>query len=69
MSQVTKEIAKNNAFGKGGAGGNLPDRGTSTGLNGDTYGASLNGDATNSLGSLSGTGSAPADETCPGNEC
>lgn len=69
MSQVTKEIAKNNAVGKGGAGGNLKDAGTGTGLNGDTYGASLGVDATNSLGSLGGTGSARPDETCPGNEC
>ena len=69
MSKATNELAKANAVGKGGEGGNLPDRGTSTGLNGDTYGASLGVDATNSLGRLTGTGSAPADETCPGNEC
>jgi hypothetical protein len=29
----------------------MPDRGTGTGMNGDTYGASLNTDATNSQGS------------------
>ena len=67
MSEVTKEIARNNAVGKGGAGSNLPDRGTGTGMNGDTYGANLNGDATNSLGSFKGN-SDQAAETCPG-EC
>lgn len=29
----------------------MPDRGTKTGMNGDTYGASLDVDATNSMGS------------------
>ena len=69
MSKVIKEIAQANALGKGGAGGNLKDAGTGTGLNGDTYGASIGVDATNSLGRLGGTGSAAPDETCPGNEC
>lgn len=32
----------------------MPDRGTSTGLNGDVYGASLDQSATNSLGSIRG---------------
>ena len=68
MSKVTKEIAQNNAVGKGGAGGNLKDVGTGTGLNGDTYGANISVDATNSLGALNGTGSAKPEETCPG-EC
>ena len=68
MSKVTKEIAQNNAVGKGGAGGNLTAVGTGTGLNEDTSGANISGDATNSLGSLKGTGSAKPDETCPG-EC
>lgn len=35
----------------------MPDRGTSTGLNGDTYGADISGDATNSMGGMSDTGS------------
>ena len=66
--KYTKEIAKNNAVGKGGAGGNLKDAGTGTGLNGDTYGANISPDATNTIGPLNGAGSAKPDETCPG-EC
>lgn len=31
----------------------MPDKGTSTGLNGDTYGANLAVDATNSMGQIS----------------
>ena len=34
--------------------GEMPDRGTGTGLNGDTYGASLDQNATNSRGGLGG---------------
>lgn len=68
MSKVTKEIAQNNAVGKGGPASTLKDVGTGTGLNGDTYGANISGDATNSLGPLKGAGSAKPDETCPG-EC
>lgn len=30
----------------------MPDRGTSTGMNGDTYGADLSVDATNRIGSV-----------------
>lgn len=67
MSQVTKEITQANAVGKGGAGGNLKDAGTGTGLNGDTYGANISPDATNSLGSFKAN-SDEAYETCPG-EC
>ena len=33
----------------------MPNRGTRTGLNGDTYGADLSVDATNSLGSIKST--------------
>lgn len=33
----------------------MPDRGTKTGMNGDTYGASLDPDATNSMGGISGS--------------
>lgn len=32
----------------------MPNRGTKTGMNGDTYGADLSGDATNRIGSLKG---------------
>lgn len=67
-----------NATGNGTGGISLPDRGTSTGLNGDTYGADLSADATNSLGKMGqDTGSHEAfqvhresDEmTCAGGEC
>lgn len=40
---------------------NLPDKGAKTGLNGDTYGASLDKDATNSM-SMDRQGSDPAGE-------
>jgi hypothetical protein len=43
----------------------VPDRGTSTGMTGiktDTGGYSIDVDATNSLGKMSGTGSDPMDE-------
>lgn len=40
----------------------MPDRGTTTGLNGDTYGADLSQDATNRQGSVS-TKSDPWDQT------
>ena len=43
--------------------------GTSTGTTGDTYGADISVDATNRLGSLTGTESNRADETCPGENC
>lgn len=33
----------------------VPDRGTSTGMNGDSYDADLNIDATNRTGKISGT--------------
>lgn len=45
--------------------GALPDKGSGTGLNGDTYGASLDKDATNRMGSLTGTDSDPADQCMP----
>ena len=66
---TTSELAALNATGKGGADFSLPNRGTSTGLNGDTYGADLSVDATNGMGSLKDTGSNPAEETCPGESC
>lgn len=66
---TTSELAKLNAVGKGGADINLPDRGTSTGLQGDTYGADISINATNREGGISGsTKSAEAFERCPG-EC
>lgn len=60
-----------NAVGAGGTKNDMPDRGTSTGLNGDTYGADISGNATNTLATIAsdgGTGSDMAAETCPG-EC
>ena len=43
----------------------IPNRGTGTGMNGDTYGADLSGDATNSMGNISGsTKSQPALDNC-----
>lgn len=48
--------------------GAMPDRGTSTGMTGimtETDGRSLDPDATNSLGRLTGTGSDPAAECYP----
>jgi hypothetical protein len=45
--------------------GPLPDKGVGTGMNGDTYGASLGEDATNRMGPLSGTDSDPADQCLP----
>lgn len=62
---TTSELAALNKTGKGGADLSLPDRGTSTGLNGSTYGAGLGVDDTNPLGSISSkTGSDVAFETC-----
>lgn len=66
---TTSELAALNAVGKGGADLSLPNRGTSTGVNGDTFGADISADATNRLGSLAGTESNRADETCPGENC
>lgn len=41
----------------------MPDRGTSSGMNGDSYGADLSQGATNSMGSIKGsTKSDPMDE-------
>lgn len=41
----------------------MPNRGTKTGMNGDTYGADLSGDATNAQGSIkSSTKSHPAEQ-------
>lgn len=69
MSTIS-ELAALNAVGKGGADLSLPNRGTGTGLNDDTYGADTSVDATNRLGSIkSSTGSDPADEECPGEDC
>lgn len=66
MSKVTAEIGKLNAVGKGAGDLSLPDRGTGTGLNGDTYGADLSVDATNAMGGMGkDTGSHPAFEECP----
>ena len=62
---TTSELAKLNATGKGGADISMPDRGTSTGMNGDTYGADLSGDATNRIVGISGkTKSHGAMENC-----
>lgn len=69
MSTIS-ELAALNAVGKGGADLSLPNRGTGTGLNGDTYGADTSVDATNKLGSMkSGTGSDAPFEECPGGDC
>lgn len=44
----------------------MPNRGTKTGMNGDTYGADLSGDATNRIGSIkSNTKSDHADCVMP----
>ena len=66
---TTSELAALNATGKGVQDISLPNRGTSTGTNGDTYGADISVDATNRLGSLAGTESNRADETCPEENC
>lgn len=39
----------------------MPDKGTSTGMNGDSYGAALGQDATNRMGAINGK-SDPMDE-------
>lgn len=57
---TTSELAALNKTGKGGADLSLPDRGTSTGLNGDTYGAGLGVDDTNSLGGIGGNAKSDA---------
>lgn len=45
----------------------MKDRGTKTGFTGDTYGADVSTDATNSMGKIkSSTKSDPADESMPG---
>jgi hypothetical protein len=67
MSQYTKDLATANAVGKGGSAPSIPDRGTRTGLNGDTYGANISPDATNPLGTFDANSQAKF-ETCPG-EC
>lgn len=43
----------------------MPDKGTGTGFNGDTYGADVSGDATNTQGKVQGTKSDPVDMTMP----
>ena len=44
----------------------MPDRGTGTGTNGDTYGADIGPDATNGMGSIKGsTGSDAAGQRVP----
>jgi len=65
---ATSEIRKLNSVGKGGADISMPDRGTSTGLNGDTYGADLSGDATNRQGGLGSKTKSDAmdNDCCPG---
>lgn len=65
---TTSELAKLNATGKGVADISLPDRGTGTGMNGDTYGADLSSDATNRISGIgSKTMSHDAmDNRCPG---
>lgn len=40
----------------------MPDRGTSTGSSGDTYGADTNQDATNSTGKIGGASKSDASE-------
>lgn len=69
MSQYTKDLAVLNATGNGAQPISLANRGTSTGMNGDTYGADTSGDATNSLGRLGDTTSDMAEENCPGADC
>lgn len=50
-----------------GDGKGLPDKGTATGLNGDSYDADLSGDATNRKGRISGsTQSDAAFDNLPG---
>lgn len=66
---TTSELAALNATGKGGADISLPNRGTSTGVNGDTYGADISVDATNKLGRVSDTKSDSTFEACPGEDC
>lgn len=44
----------------------MPNRGSKTGFNGDTYGADVSPDATNRMGSIkSATKSDPCEQTCP----
>lgn len=62
---TASELAKLNRTGNGVQPGAMPDRGTSTGLNGDTYGADLSVDATNSQGGMGNAAkSEPAFENC-----
>jgi hypothetical protein len=42
----------------------MPDRGTSTGMNGDTYGASLDQGATNNRGAIAGHTKSDAWDKC-----
>lgn len=42
----------------------MPDRGTGTGFNGDSYDADTSQEATNGMGKISGTKSNPADQCC-----
>ncbi len=67
MSYIS-ELAALNKTGNMEQPGSMPNRGTSTGLNGDTYGADISVDATNSLGKMKGaTGSNGAmEDCCPG---
>ena len=69
MSQTTKDIAALNKTGNMEQPGAFPDKGVSTGMAGfDSMGMDTAINATNSLGSLGGTKSDPAMESCPG-EC
>ena len=68
MSQYTKDLAALNATGNGAQPISLANRGTKTGMNGDTYGADVSVDATNPMGRLTDTASDMAEENCPG-EC
>lgn len=44
----------------------MPNRGTGTGMNGDTYGANLNPEATNRIGGISSATKSDAPDEKPG---
>lgn len=66
---TTSELAALNAVGKGGADIRMPNRGTATGMNGDTYGFDCSGDSTNTMTGMVNTKSDMPMETCPGGDC
>lgn len=62
MSDTNNRGSGNNDTVRGDTKG-MPDRGTSTGMNGDSYGAGLSQDSTNGIGPITGsTKSDPMDE-------